>query len=79
MHRPIKVMLAEEILLIKFLLIIGHKWKKIINNKNENFQNRPNMTFYGLKLLFLAYFPQKLVNSGEVQWIPGVDFSPETR
>jgi len=27
------------------------------NHKNENFQNRPNMKFYGLKLLNLAWFP----------------------
>jgi len=36
--------------------------------KNENFQNWPNMTFYGLKWLYPALFPQKLV---KVQGSPG--------
>ncbi len=36
---------------------IGHKWK---NHKKGNFLYWPNMTFYGLKWLYLEQFPQKL-------------------
>jgi hypothetical protein len=48
-----------------------HLWQIFAKiEKNENFQNWPNMTFYGLKWLYLEWFPQKLAKSGEVRGSP---------